>query len=463
VSTQTLPHPAPRRAGRVSAVLDRLRAAIRLRSEEPLYRNGYALAASSLLTSGLGVAYWIVAARLYSATAVGVSSALISSMFLLTNIGHLNLVSLLNRFLPRAGRDSRKFVVRSYLLALGATALASLIFVAGLDLWAPGLGLLRDQPAVALWFVVSTMVWVIFTLQDSVLAGIRQAVWVPAENLVFAIGKIVLLFGFVAAFPTLGVFVSWSLPSVLLVIPVTVLLFRRWIPIHVRRTRGREQRMGTWRIAHYASADYVAYLALSGTIGIMPLIVLGQLGAAQNAYYWVSWSIAYSLYLISHSMGMALLAEGSLAPAELRTHWRRTVVESARLVVPGAIVMALAAPLILGVMGGSYSAEAVTLLRLLALSAIPFIFVEAYADAQRVARRMRSVVLTFVALAVLVFALAIPLMDMWGIVGIGVAWLVALSVVAAAVTASQLAQLRRGAWRAGLARPPAAAGRGARD
>ena len=447
MSTQTLSEAALRRTNRVAAAFDRLRAGIRHRSAEPLYRNGYALAASSLITSGLGVAYWIAAARLFSTTAVGVCSALISSMFLLTNIGHLNLVSVLNRFLPRAGRDSETLVVRSYLLALGATALASVIFILGLDLWAPGLGVLQDQPAVAVWFVVSTMVWVIFALQDSVLAGIRQAVWVPAENLIFAVAKIALLFALVAAAPTLGVFWSWSLPSVFLVIPVTLLLFRRWIPLHVYRTKGREQRMGTWRLAHYASRDYIAYLALSGTIGIMPLIVLGQLGAAQNAYYWVSWSIAYTLYLISHSMGMALLTEGSLDPAELRTHWRRTVIESARLVVPGAIVMALAAPLILGVMGGSYSDEAVTLLRLLALSAIPFIFVEAFADAQRVARRMRVVVLTFVSLSVLVFALALPLMHMWGIVGIGVAWLVAQSVVAVAVSLPQLAELRRPALR----------------
>jgi O-antigen/teichoic acid export membrane protein len=207
-------------------------------------------------------------------------------------------------------------------------------------------------------------------------------------------------------------------------------------------------------LASYASADYVAYLALSGTIGVMPLIVLGQLGAAQNAYYWVSWSIAYSLYLISHSMGMALLTEGSLDPAELRTHWRRTVIESARLVVPGAIVMALAAPLILGVMGGDYSDEAVTLLRLLALSAIPFIFVEAYADAQRVARNMRAVVLTFVSMSVLVFAIALPLMHLWGIVGIGVAWLAALSVVGLAVSLPHLSEVRWGAWRARSAGEP---------
>jgi O-antigen/teichoic acid export membrane protein len=430
-----------------------------MRLAEPLYRNGYALAASSLITSGLGVAYWIVAARLYPAAAVGVSSALISSMFLLTNVGHLNLVSVLNRFLPRAGRDSEKLVVRSYALALGATALASVIFVIGLDLWAPGLGVLRDQPAVAAWFVVSTMVWVVFTLQDSVLAGIRQAVWVPAENLIFSIAKIALLVALVAAAPTLGVFWSWSLPSMLLVVPVTLLLFRRWIPRHVRSTRGREQRMGTWRLAHYASADYVAYLALSGTIGVMPLIVLGELGAAQNAYYWVSWSIAYTLYLISHNMGMALLAEGALEPDELDTHWRRTVIESARLVVPGACVMALGAPLILGIMGGSYSDEAVTLLRLLALSAIPFIFIEAHADAARVARRMRVVVLTFVSLSVLVFALALPLMHAWGIVGIGVAWLAAQSVVAVAVSAPHLFRRWRRASDASVAGTPSAAGR----
>jgi O-antigen/teichoic acid export membrane protein len=433
MSTQPPPRVAPRPAGRAAGAASAVRVGIRTRLLDSLYRNSYALVASSLLTSLFGFAYWVVAARAYSATAVGVNAALISAMTFLTSVSQLNLKGALNRFLPRAGPAARRFVIRAYLLALGVTAVTSLVFIAGLDLWTPRLEFLADRPELALWFVAATMAWTLFVLQDSVLTGIRQAVWVPAENLIFAVAKLALLLAAAEAFPAYGVFFSWSLPGIALVVPVTMLLFGRLIPTHIRQTRGREQPLATRGIARYAAADSVAYLIWVGTGAVLPLIVLQELGAKANAHFFVCWSIAYSLYLISLSMGKALLAEGSLEPHALHRHWRRTIVESARLVVPGAIAVVLGAPLILGLMGRSYSTDAANLLRLLAASAIPFVVVAAHVNAARVEQRMRVVVGTFAALCALVFALGLPLMDWLGIVGLGMAWLGAQSAVALVV------------------------------
>ena len=49
---------------------------------------------------------------------------------------------------------------------------------------------------VGAWFVVSAIAWCIFTLQDSVLAGLRQAPRIPVENCLFSSLKIVLLLAF---------------------------------------------------------------------------------------------------------------------------------------------------------------------------------------------------------------------------------------------------------------------------
>ena len=46
----------------------------------PLYLNAYAMIASNLLNSGLGLVYWGLAARLYSVESLGISAAVISSM-----------------------------------------------------------------------------------------------------------------------------------------------------------------------------------------------------------------------------------------------------------------------------------------------------------------------------------------------------------------------------------------------
>ena len=420
---------------------------LRTRLQLPLYRNGYALVLGSGLTSALGLVYWVVAARTYSLAAVGVSAALISAMTLLANLAQVNLKSALNRFLPTAGDTTARFVTRSYAVALGASAVVSVIFLAGLDLWSPRLRFLSERPGLALWFVASTMAWTIFVLQDSVFAGIRQAGWVPVENLVYAVTKIVLLVVLVAIAPTLGAFVAWTLPLLALVVPLNLLLFRRLIPRHVRATRGQEQTVAAGQVARYVAADYAAYLILTVTTGALPLIVLGVLGPEASAYYFVSWSIAYALYLIAAGMGVSMIAEASLDPSLLRAHSRRTVLETARLTVPAVAVVVVAAPLILGLLGGDYSRESVVLLRLLALSALPWMIFVTYTNVARVQRRMRAVIGANVALSGLVFAFGLPLLATLGIQGLGLGWLAAQSTVATAIIAGHLRHAHRRWWR----------------
>ena len=436
MSTHTLPRFEPPAADPTAELP--VPARIRARLRDPLYRNGYALVASSALTSALGLLYWFLAARHYSPAAVGVNAALISAMTLIANIAQLNMKSALNRFLPRAGAVARTLVIRSYVIALVASALAAVVFVAGLGLWAPRLDFISDRPELAILFVTATMAWTIFVLQDSVLAGIRQALWVPAENAVFSVAKVVLLIALAATAPVMGIFASWSLSIFVLVVPISLLLFKRLIPAHVAATRGREERVPTRHIARYTALDYVAYLITAGTVGALPLIVLQMAGAADNAYFFVSWTIAYGLYLVSSSMGMSMIAEASLEPEELASHTRRLIIESARLVLPAAAVVVIFAPQILGLMGQSYSDEAATLLRLLALSSIPWIVFAAYTNVGRVEQRMGLVVAANALLCGLVLAIGLPLLATIGIVGLGIAWLVAQCVVAVYVIVDNL-------------------------
>ncbi len=412
-------------------------ALLRTRARVPLYRNGYALVVSSALTSVLGLVYWLVAARTLSAEAVGVGAALISAMTLLANLSQLNLKGVLNRFLPAAGPSSPLLVVRSYVVAMAVSMVASCLFIAGLDLWSPELGFLADRPDLGIWFVAATMAWTVFVLQDSVLAGIRQAGWVPVENLAFSVAKLVLLVALAGAAPMLAAFVSWSLPLLAVIVPLNVLLFRRLIPNHVRRTEGRQQPISLRSMGGYLVADYAAYACWGGTVGVVPLVVLHFSGAEATAQFFVAWTIAYSLYLVSSGMCQSLLAEGALDPVRLAEHARGTLVEAAGLVGLATLVVVVLAPDLLGLLGEGYT-NAATTLRLLALSAVPYVVVAVYVNVARVERRMRTVVVAYAALGAIVLAVGLPLLDAIGIEGLGIAWLVAQSVVAAGLVVRRL-------------------------
>src|SRR6476469_9699056 len=86
----------------------------------PLYRNGYALTLGSLITSGLGIIYWAIAARYYTADIVGLSSSVISAMMLLAGIAVLTLSGVLVRFTPLAGPATQRLVIYSYGVSITA-------------------------------------------------------------------------------------------------------------------------------------------------------------------------------------------------------------------------------------------------------------------------------------------------------------------------------------------------------
>ncbi len=403
----------------------------------PLYRNGYALVLSSATTSGLGLGYWILATRNYTTEAVGLNSATLSAMMLLGAVSQLNLVSALNRFIPGAGRATSRIVVGAYLVSLVAILATSSIFILGVRAWTPALSFLASSPFFSLWFIFASLAWCLFALQDGVLTGLRQATWVPIKNTIFALAKIALLIGFAKLLPQYGVFASWTIPAVLALAPVNLLIFRRLIPQHAQATEDRANAIVPIQIVKYVAGDYLGSLFWTAAITLPPIIVTHQLGATANAYFYLPWAIAYSLYLVSRNMGMSLTAEAAADQTKLATYSYRTFVGTARLLVPMVAIIALGAPYILRLFGNNYAAEGVTLLRLLCLSALPDIVLSLYTSIARVQRRLSAIFLIPASLCALVLTLSYILLKKYGITGVGTAWLMSQTIVAGVLLFTQ--------------------------
>ncbi len=396
----------------------------------PLYRNGYALMFNSVATSILGIAYWILAARRYSTSAVGLNSAAISTMMFLAGISQLGVLSAVLRFIPGAGRATARFVAYAYLITISASAVISLVFFRGLDFWAPALEEFGSTRFLAVWFIISTMAWCVFSLQDYTLTGLGQAVWVPIENAGFSVAKIILLIGFAQSFPHYGVFASWTIGMALTLLPVNALIFRRLIPRHMAQAPSPIASFVPVQVVKYMAADYLASLCWLASTALLPLMVTQQAGDTANAYFFLSWQIALFLFLMSSNMGSSLIVEASSDPARLRAYAYRVFIQIARMVVPAAAILALGAPYILHVFGDKYATHSVWTLRMLALSTIPYIINSLFTSIARVQRRMRAVVNVQLASCVLVLILSHFLLEMYGIVGVGMAWLISQTLLA---------------------------------
>jgi O-antigen/teichoic acid export membrane protein len=410
----------------------------------PLYRNGYALTLSSAVTSMAGVLYWSLAAHMYSPQIIGLNSAAISALMFLAGVSELNLMSALMRFIPGAGRNTRRFVSSAYVIALIVAMIVSLVFILRLHTWAPALGFLSSNPAIIAWFILGTMAWCIFVLQDSVLTGLRLAVWVPIENTIFALVKIGLLGVFAVSMPQLGVFASWTFALIVSLLPTNFYIFRRLIPKHMQKKDKKVEQIAAQQVIKYVAADYVGALFWLVSTTLMPVLVTALAGATANAYFFLSWTIAYSLYMVSPNMGSSLIVEASTDQGRLSSYSYRVFVQTMGLVLPAAVLLLLGAPYILRIFGSSYTQHGANLLRLLALSAIPNVVTAIGVSVARVQRRMKVVLAILGGVCILVLGLGYEFLRNYGITGVGLAWLLSQSIVAVVLLFTQLRALWAG-------------------
>lgn len=409
----------------------------------PLFRNGYALIIGSAATSGLGLVYWVLAARFYSAEMVGLSSAALSAMLLLSGISQLSLNSVLVRFVPLAGRSTSRLILYSYLVSAVAAAVTSSIFLLGLNVWAPALKFIGASRDWQVLFVLATMVWCIFALQDSALTGLRQALWIPLENTTFAIMKIVLLIVLAGSFQAVGIFASWNVPVLLSLIPINLLVFKWLIPRHIRATSERAAPITPGLIARFVGGNYLGSLFFLASTTLLPIMVTNLSGASANAYFYPPWMIVTALQLVAVNLSTSLTVEAALDRTKLSAYSRRVLVQTARLAVPLVIIVFLGAPLILQVFGSAYAAEGSALLRWLALGALPNILIALFISLARVQNRPGIIMLVQGTLSLLILGLSHLFLPIFGITGVGVASVVSQTIVAVFLMLTQLRPILR--------------------
>ncbi len=434
-----------RRRGPGQFVIGTLRS---LRSDwhDPVLRNGYALIINVGVTSVLGLAYWILAAHLYTPAEVGIGVAAINLMQFLVGVGgQLTFQAALTRFIPHAGRDSARLALLSYGLGGGAGVVVSLAYIAGLHIHALGLPVVLGRSwilSVALG--VSVTVWCIFALQDAVLTGIRQAVWIPVENGLYGIGKLVLLVALAHVTRQYGIFVSWTVPALIAILPVNWFIFGRLLPRHIA-TKADQPTTVTFRtMSRFMGGDYLGSLFFMSTETLLPVLILARLGKASAAYFGVIYVIIYALDLVTVNMGAALMVAGAIDRAALRSAAATAVGRLALVLVPAVAVLLLFAPQVLSIYGHDYAMHGTGLLRLMGAAVLARAVTSFYIALCRVERRVSRIALSQGALFASIVGLSWWLMGHLGLNGLGVGYLISQVAVAAALFPAILKMLAPG-------------------
>jgi hypothetical protein len=398
----------------------------------PLMRNAYALMANTVVTGGLGLAYWLLGARHYAAADVGRASALYSAMNLLAGITAFSLIGAMARFIPQSGSGTGRLIRLGYLVSVVTALVGSSIFL--LMTGRPGTSyseLNGFTPGVI--FAAAVAIWAVFTLQDGALVGLRSAGWVTLENALFGVAKIALLLPLATVIPHTGLYVSWMVPAALAVPLVNLLIFRKLLPAHARRASDLAP-PNPGQVGRFLAGDVTGALMLLATVSLVPVLVAMFVVPHVNAYFYIAWTIGATVDLLAANMALSLTVEGAFNPVSLARHARAALRRILLILVPVAIGIALLAPRILGLFGPGYARDGAPVLILLAAATLPRTLTEMYLGALRAQSRTSLVAVVQGVRAVLVLGLTVALTMAMGILGAGVAVLASQVVMAAVVT-----------------------------
>lgn len=392
-------------------------------SQNHLVRNSLYLMLNSGLQAAAGFVFWVISARLFSVTDVGLATALFSAMGIVAFAALLGLNSTVVRYLPRSTeRNVLLTGVMSVVVVCGA--LLAVGYLALIPIVSPKLDFVLHKPAMAVGVVVLGGVFGPLNLiTDSIFIGLRQARYnAIVDGGIGGPVKIVAAL-LVAGAGAYGLFVASAIGYAAAALASLVLL----ITVNRFRPSFRGVRGVLRPLVRFSAANYVGNLLTLLPTFLVPLIVLDRVGVHASAYYYVAFQMVSLLFAGVFAVEQAFLSEGSHEDVELRAVMRRSARLLALFCVPATIVLALAARWLLLLFGHDYSVHGTDVLIVLATSALPFGAFNWLMTVLRLIGRLSFIVVGNVVYALLTCALAWALAPR-GLAVLSLAWPVGLSV-----------------------------------
>jgi O-antigen/teichoic acid export membrane protein len=401
----------------------------------PLYSNAIYLILANLANALFGFVFWIIAARLYTAEAVGVASAILSAASLLTMLSSLGLGYGLIRFLKSSNNPAN--LINSSFTLTGLLSLAAAgIYIIGLGVWSPGLHVIRENPLFLVVFLGFTAVSVSTGLMDQAMMAERKAGFIFIRSLIFNILRLslpVLLAVFSQSF---GIFGSWSAATFAASLVCLFLLLPRAQPGY--HPFFKIDRKAILEVLHFSFLNYLSdfFWFIPGLV--LPIIIVNRSGAENNAYFYIAWTMSGILTMIPAAITTSMFAEGANDETQLKNHVRRSLKMVALLLIPAVILVWFLGHMFLHLFGGLYAENSATLLRWLAIASLPLAINLFYFNIKRIQKKVKTVIFLTALMAIIVVLTSYLLLPRLGINGVGIAWLAGQSAVAVIVIARDM-------------------------
>ncbi len=381
---------------------------------EPLYRNSLAIMLSTLVAGVFGFGFWIIAARTISSYDVGLATAVIAAATMISALARIGLDVSLIRFIPES-KNAAGLYSNSVYIPIILSLLLSAIYLAGIEVFSPSLAFLRNG-LFTVMFITYIVTYSLNTTQNMLLVALRRADLQLLQNLTLG-----------ARLPILFVVSSLGVISILATINIAYLASVLIGLYLVYKLGIRPSRKIDWislkNTFKFSIGNYVATLFSIAPTTVVPLLIVNLLGPDDCAYYYIAYYIMSILLMVPFGISISLFVEGSHNLPLMANVVKSTKFMLAML-LPMIFVTVLFGDRILMLFSHEYSSHSFQMLQLLAVSSLFSGITYIYISIKKVQKDVSAINFLSVLTSGLLIALGYVLIPMYGLTGLGYAWLI---------------------------------------
>lgn len=403
--------------------------------KDPLYRNSHYLLINSLASSFLGFIFWIIITKYYNTYDVGLAAALISVSSIISIFSTFGLDITSIRFL--SNEKEKNNLINTFLTIVGTISIVlSIIFILGINIWAPSLNFLYNSKYYIILFVIYNVTNGLFLIINSIFTALRDTKFVLFQNVLVNLLRIPLPFFLVFMLSGYSIFASYSLSMAITIIFSLIILSKNVLPGYKPQIHFNKRIIS--EIMQFSAGSYVSTVFGNLPPLIIPLIILYFLNPEMNAYFYMVITIASVLFVIPVSFSSSLLAEGSFNEKKFILDMKNVFKQIYLILIPLIVITILFGNKLLLLFGENYSNEGSILLSLFAISTVFIGLNTVYVTYLRIKMRIKKIMILTPLNSIIIVISSYILIPKIGILGSGIAYLLGHGLISAYILVTYL-------------------------
>lgn len=389
-------------------------------SKDSFLKNAYILISDGISNTFLGFIYWLIAARLFEASDIGIANSAISAIILVVSLSVQGFGVGIIRLLPQYPDKENQVINSCLTLSLILLSLILSIFYLFLPFWSKSLNSFIDGKI--MFFVLFSFSYLYTQLLDCVFISTRKTQNLLIKNLQLNVIKLLLLLGFIHQ-ESNGMYYSWGI-SIVIICIIETLIVRKRVNNSYKPALFFDRKLGR-EVLGYSMKNHVADVVSSIPSMILPIMIAELINVKMVAYFTIPWMIVNSLMIIERSTSQSLFAEISDDISLLSFKVAKSIKFLLYQLFPLLFMILLLGKYILGIYGEEYSSNGYSLLVILTISLIPYSLNVTYFVILRAKKELSTLQLYSFFLTTSILVLSYFMAIRWSLIGIGIAWLAA--------------------------------------